>query len=78
MLVLAALVLSGSEAYRRGLPIVIALLVLVYGVESAIFWLRSRDRAQQRPAAFRPQTRSHRSRSSAQPPAVRPASTIET
>jgi hypothetical protein len=40
MLVLAALAVTGSEAYRRGLPIVAGLLAVVYLTECAICWIR--------------------------------------
>lgn len=42
MLTLAALAVSGTEAYRRGLPIMVALLAVVYVSECALSWLRTR------------------------------------
>jgi hypothetical protein len=59
MLTLAALALSGTEAYRRGLPIMVALLAVVYVSECAISWLRTpggralagRDRRSRRSAS---------------------------
>jgi hypothetical protein len=41
MLVLAALAVTGSEAYRRGLPILVSLLAVVYITECAICWIRT-------------------------------------
>jgi|SRR5262245_29942176 len=40
MLVLAALAVTGTEAYRHGLPIVVALLAVVYLTECTICWIR--------------------------------------
>ena len=56
MLVLAALALTGSEAYRRGLPIVVGLLAVVYITECAICWIRTL-RSEPRPAPPPPRTR---------------------
>jgi hypothetical protein len=41
MLTLAALAVSGTEAYRRGLPIMVALLAVVYVSECAVSWFRT-------------------------------------
>ncbi len=71
MLVLAALVLSGAEAYRRGLPVLTVVLALVYGAESAIFWLRRRAGGPKPPSTSSDGRRPRGVRTVADPPAPR-------